>query len=677
MRFAPTFVVSAVLLPFVSAVHSHSSSPRHLSRLQNHDSRDLLGDLLGGLDLCVDIPNLVVNLLNNLLGVDADVCLCLEGLNLYLDAEANVTLSNQVLANVDALIGAKGQCGPLPAHAHRVCDPQSPCKYECDTGFTLCNGKCVSYGIACGPSATALSPRSRAPEITTFAEAQAHCKTLTVCGVQDPKGPFDFECVDVKNNFDSCGGCVTPPPFLHKSRSTLVPTGRDCGRISNARSVSCEASKCVVQQCRRGLTLSAKRDQCVAGGQKRMHKDKSRRAPINIDTADGAPPDSSSSASTPVLNSTAASAVMDVMNAAQAVSTTSAPEGMGPMLQTALNDTMNMLNSSMSALPSNVDSAVNSTTATQTALTQYGCALDLLAKVTDLVNSLLKLQSLCEGGAPTMPASGQCLDLSKVGTVLCSLVEINPLLICGLGLESLQGVVNGLTNTLGLEGKAGLLGPCPAPASMNTTTSPPAADTPPANATPPPTGDPSTASVVLSINLVLNLIGQLDDTASNISSSGPSACGGGLLSSVEALLNELLSSLGLSGINLNKRVDLLGLGLIDISTGGDGNPAADASTGATALTSGLLGGLTNLLGGVLGPLVQNVLNALGLSGPSCGGADALDPLLTSLIAALNNLLGGMQECGCANHPAVVNALAAPPSKRAVKASSRRGHVNVL
>ncbi|KAJ7040710.1 hypothetical protein C8F04DRAFT_225444 [Mycena alexandri] len=276
MRLASTFVLSSLAgatFPFVSAGHVGTSlTSRRLAGLQHREPRDLI-------DICVVIPNLVVDVLN-LLGLGADVCLCLKDLDLYLRANVTASLQQQTIANVKAAIGKapnSGQCNSLPAHAQRQCSVVNPCAFICVDGYTLdsesqmcvcsapnteCNGKCGPPVAGCGASAVSRSLKSRSTPITTLRDAQKTCGSRTVCGVAQPKGDYDFDCVDTVTDFDSCGGCVTPHPFSG-SQSTV---GLDCGRISNAQQVSCQKSKCVVQKCRKDFTISTTKDACTQEG---------------------------------------------------------------------------------------------------------------------------------------------------------------------------------------------------------------------------------------------------------------------------------------------------------------------------------------------------------------------------------------------------------------------------
>ena len=52
-----------------------------------------------------------------------------------------------------------------------------------------------------------------------------------------------YECVDVKNDLESCGGCVAnDSPFGERT----FDGGRDCSAIPNVNSVTCKAGRCLI-----------------------------------------------------------------------------------------------------------------------------------------------------------------------------------------------------------------------------------------------------------------------------------------------------------------------------------------------------------------------------------------------------------------------------------------------
>ena len=56
-----------------------------------------------------------------------------------------------------------------------------------------------------------------------------------------------YECVDVRNDLESCGGCVAnDSPFGERT----ADGGRDCSAIPNVDSVTCKAGACVIGEYR-------------------------------------------------------------------------------------------------------------------------------------------------------------------------------------------------------------------------------------------------------------------------------------------------------------------------------------------------------------------------------------------------------------------------------------------
>ncbi|KAJ7182715.1 hypothetical protein C8R43DRAFT_11326 [Mycena crocata] len=696
MRLAPTLVVSSLAIGLAPLVSAHSA--RSLSSLQHHHQPRLI-------DLCIDIPSIAVNILS-LLGVNVEACVCLKDLDLYLQTTDNVTLKNSAIAEVDALIGAApngGNCTVLPAHAHRACTNATPCRFLCDTGFTLtpkldacvcsppnviCNGQCGPPTAGCGASAVARSVRSRETRITTLEHAQKICgPKKTVCGVAHPKSELDFDCVDVTRDFDSCaysfilffvflrqhfllgGGCVTAHPFQPKSG---VPTGTDCGRISNALEVSCQESKCVVQRCMSGFAVRG--DECVPSSQKVVHRSKmhKQRRDLNLGIIDLSL--GSSSMSTPMIASSMVPSMAAVMAATSAISNMSMPSS--PVSQhvvVLLGIIRITLGSDETTLCDNVNLAVNETQDAQTALASCGCSSTLGGlgpALASLLNGLLGLQSACAGGVPpTVPGPPSCLNvnLSKVVCGLLPSVYIGPLILCGLsGLlgPDLIDTVQKLLNGLGIGQMPPATSCVPGssapdalpPAAMNVTTLPPAATNTTTNTTTPPTTvDPSAGPVLGLVSIVVDIAVKL-----NLNLSDVLGCGG-LLDALNGLVKQLLGGelIGRNGLiatGSHKR-NLLG-GLLDLGGASSGAPGA-------------LDGLTDKLT----PLITDVLALVN----GCPAAGGLGGLLNDLLAAVENLLNGL--LGCTITPALLSAVqqiqssaaanmtastSAPASKRAIK-----------
>ena len=63
-----------------------------------------------------------------------------------------------------------------------------------------------------------------------------------------------YECVDVRRDLESCGGCVyDDSPFGERS----ADGGRDCSAIPFVDAVTCSAGQCIVCECLRLLVPGA------------------------------------------------------------------------------------------------------------------------------------------------------------------------------------------------------------------------------------------------------------------------------------------------------------------------------------------------------------------------------------------------------------------------------------
>jgi len=65
-----------------------------------------------------------------------------------------------------------------------------------------------------------------------------------------------FECVDIDNDPESCGGCVGFD-FVRGD------AGQDCTDIPNVSVVKCVSRKCMIETCRKGYTRSADGKSCL------------------------------------------------------------------------------------------------------------------------------------------------------------------------------------------------------------------------------------------------------------------------------------------------------------------------------------------------------------------------------------------------------------------------------
>jgi len=76
---------------------------------------------------------------------------------------------------------------------------------------------------------------------------------LTACPITSMSGPTtDFECLDVANELESCGGCAS------------IGKGQDCTSLQGAWNVGCEQGSCAVYSCAAGFKLSRNGTSCAA-----------------------------------------------------------------------------------------------------------------------------------------------------------------------------------------------------------------------------------------------------------------------------------------------------------------------------------------------------------------------------------------------------------------------------
>ena len=93
-----------------------------------------------------------------------------------------------------------------------------------------------------GPSQAAAPIRRRGPRAATCPGTQRSCPVYgyTYAGRGYLKA---YECVDVQNDLESCGGCVAnDSPFGQRTANG----GRDCSAIPYVDSVTCQKGTCVI-----------------------------------------------------------------------------------------------------------------------------------------------------------------------------------------------------------------------------------------------------------------------------------------------------------------------------------------------------------------------------------------------------------------------------------------------
>ncbi|KAF8530069.1 hypothetical protein BU17DRAFT_35782 [Hysterangium stoloniferum] len=220
-------------------------------------------------DVCATV-SVNLNILGEIFGF-LNICACLSTVGSIVNTnpvcqqaalkygQATVTAS---LTNLINTAGNHRQC-TYPDHSVRICDLLNPCQFSCTDGyfaspvinptscacpspFTVCNGVCGVF-LSC-PSPNPGYKR----EISWRDSACPH--GWSTCGVWGDSH-LNYECVDVKNDLWSCGGCGIP----------LLPTdpiGEDCTAIPGVLDVSCQGSRCIVARCKAGYRVSGNRTTC-------------------------------------------------------------------------------------------------------------------------------------------------------------------------------------------------------------------------------------------------------------------------------------------------------------------------------------------------------------------------------------------------------------------------------
>ncbi|KAH6914452.1 hypothetical protein BKA70DRAFT_667128 [Coprinopsis sp. MPI-PUGE-AT-0042] len=111
-------------------------------------------------------------------------------------------------------------------------------------------------GSTC-PSSTPL-PTHKPPH-RRLLSPRSFCKTgQMACPVYNGAAQevIDYDCVDVQNNLESCGGCPT-------YGAATLDGGKDCSAIPFVGDVRCYRAKCQVGSCQTGYVVSAAKDACV------------------------------------------------------------------------------------------------------------------------------------------------------------------------------------------------------------------------------------------------------------------------------------------------------------------------------------------------------------------------------------------------------------------------------
>jgi hypothetical protein len=79
------------------------------------------------------------------------------------------------------------------------------------------------------------------------------------CPIKGLSWGSGWECVDVKTDIESCGGCSSLD-----STEVYDSGAQDCTAIANTNEVACHVGRCKIISCRRGYLLSSNGTECLS-----------------------------------------------------------------------------------------------------------------------------------------------------------------------------------------------------------------------------------------------------------------------------------------------------------------------------------------------------------------------------------------------------------------------------
>ncbi|KAF9030086.1 hypothetical protein BDZ89DRAFT_1132563 [Hymenopellis radicata] len=208
--------------------------------------------------------------------ISTEICICISQISDWLNVHdvGKTILQRGGITNaiscVTDLIG-KGnshkKCD-FPKFSRSRCHKDNVCDYDCDgelvrlgpRGSQYCG--CPGNKNKCGDKCQRQPCPSGLPQKRDLAywgkKTQQTCRPgWTACGVFGG-GPRDWECVDTRNDLESCGGCAMD--LLNSANGHGL--GVDCTTLPGVADVSCVAGGCAVHKCLPGYKISRSGQHC-------------------------------------------------------------------------------------------------------------------------------------------------------------------------------------------------------------------------------------------------------------------------------------------------------------------------------------------------------------------------------------------------------------------------------
>ncbi|EAU91114.1 hypothetical protein CC1G_03282 [Coprinopsis cinerea okayama7 len=147
----------------------------------------------------------------------------------------------------------------------QMCPNQTPYSNPASTSMSQCSAKPGLYA----PSKTATQGSNGAcpPSLPIPSgipkrhwTPRSNCKAgERACPVYRGSKVVSFNCVDIRSDLESCGGCVT----YSNDGSPSPDGGRDCSAIPFVNDVRCSNGSCQIGSCARGYVISLDGGSCV------------------------------------------------------------------------------------------------------------------------------------------------------------------------------------------------------------------------------------------------------------------------------------------------------------------------------------------------------------------------------------------------------------------------------